>query len=181
MEEAPKSLESPVSQSLAFVQRYRLYLLGGAVLLLIILFLLLGLVLGRMQKDFERKSLEQRIVFLQKNLQAAQEATEENRLRLEKSSTDLAEKDLQLVRLAEEIAAREKSLSVCVASLSEAEKRLHPQTASPPVAGPTPKPYLRFSNRECTLVPGKGEQSWRECIENAKRKPKSAGSSSAQK
>jgi len=181
MDESPQSLESTVSKSSEFVQRYRLYLLGAAVFLLLILFLLLGLVLGRMQKDFERKSLEQRISLLQKNLQAAQDSTEENRRALEKGSADLADKDVQLARLAQEITARDKSLQACMASLAASAQLLNPVASPTAAAGPTPKPYLRFSNRECTLAPGKGEQNWRECIEDAKRKPKTAVSSSVQK
>lgn len=183
MDEASQPLESPTSPAPrpSLMQRYRLYWLGLAVFVLLILFLLLGLQIGRLQKDFDRKALEQRIAFLQKSVQSGRDLIEEKHREQEKSLAELADKDLRLARLAEEMTTREKNLLACAASLSQAERALRPAASPTPVAEPTPQPYLRFGNRECTLVPGRGEQSWRECIENAKRKPKSAASSSAQK
>jgi Tfp pilus assembly protein FimV len=125
-----------------------------------------------MQKDFDRKALEQRIVLLQKNVQSGRALIEEKKQDLEKSTRDVADKDAQLAKLAEEISTHEGHLQACTASLAAAEKLLHPPVASPPAAAaPEKSRYLRFSNRECTLVSGKGApQSWRDCVEDAKGK-----------
>lgn len=182
MDETPEPIETPAQTPSSFMHRYRLYLLGAAVLLLLILFVLLGLQIGRMQKDFDRKALEQRIATMKKRLQESQEIIETARGELAKRADDAAEKEAQLARQAEEIAAHEQRLQACAASLSAAEQLLRPPPASLPVsAKPTPRPYLRFRNSECTLVPGKGEQSWRDCIEEAKGRSRSVPASAPQK
>lgn len=170
MREAPLEDISPVPVSL--FARFRLLILIAAAVLLLILFYFLGLISGLGKKTLELRSARTEIVALQESAQKKEEDGLRYREHIKTMRADLDEKSARIASMASEVATLERLRQDLVASLSHAQSGPASSAGAslPRAVSPTAKPYMRFSNQNCTLIAaqGKTDKTWQECIGQSK-------------
>lgn len=159
-----------VAEEPSMLQRFRWPLLAGGIVLGLIVFLLIGMVLGTVrQRSSDRKLLAAQVAAIkqqaklsedERKIQAAK--AESFRLTADSRKTEIAELRSKLDCIeaaASQVEAAERAKQ---ALLMQEQK--NQQEAKARAETPTKTGYVRFSNTSCTLVAGKGNASGLECL-----------------
>lgn len=165
MSEKEHSAPETVSGKAALLQRFRLPLMIGGLAVGMIVFLLIGVGLGKVKLGLERKQFAEQAVQFKARLA---EVENEKKLYEVKAEGLKKEADKQKSR-ADELDIKLTELTL---SLQKAESALASATAAAPVkvaaSASKTREYVRFGNVDCTLTTGKGSNNWKDCLQQGR-------------
>jgi len=152
----------------ALMQRLRLPLMIGGVVVGLLVFLLIGFGLGKAKQALERKQVAEQMLQLKTRMAAIEDQKKLFEVKAEGLAQVIEKQKLQISELEHKLEAESATLALKASELASIQVAIPSKVAIPAkVAASAPKPreYARFGNEECTLLAGKGNESWKACLQ----------------
>lgn len=152
----------------ALMQRLRLPLMIGGVVVGLLVFLLIGFGLGKAKQALERKQVAEQMLQFKTRIAAIEDQKKLFEAKAEGLAQVTEKQKRQIEELEHKLEAQSAALALKASELASIQAAIPPKGGTPAkVAASAPKPreYARFGNEECTLLAGKGSESWKECLQ----------------
>lgn len=176
-EHEDKSAGEAVPASL--LQRFRLPLMIGGGVIALLVFLLIGIMLGSVRLKLERKQFAEQMVVIKQQIEKEQSERKIQEAKVESFRLTAENRKIEIAELSSKLACFEEAASqAAAAELIEQEKKqqeppvkVEPKsksTVKPKAEEPAKSGYVRFGNASCTLIAGNGSTNWKECLKLGK-------------
>ncbi|MBS1155082.1 MAG: hypothetical protein H6R07_1006 [Proteobacteria bacterium] len=150
------------------MQRLRLPLMIGGMVVGLLVFLLIGFGLGKAKQALERRQVAEQILQLKTRMAAIEDQKKLFEVKAEGLAQVIEKQKRQIEELEHKLEVENAALALKASEVESIQAAIPPQKAAPAkVAASAPKPreYARFGNEECTLLAGKGNESWKACLQ----------------
>lgn len=168
MSETKDAKDNLAPEKGALMQRLRLPLMIGGVVVGLLVFLLIGFGLGKAKQALERKQVAEQMLQFKTRIAAIEDQKKLFEAKAEGLAQVTEKQKRQIEELESKLEAQSTALALKASELASIQVAMSPKGAIPAkVAASAPKPreYARFGNEECTLLAGKGSESWKECLQ----------------
>ncbi len=162
--------ESPAPHaSPSFLERYRLHLIGGTAVLLIIVFFMGGIALGMSKRSFEKKFYLDQIAKLKITLSSAVERQDELSQEIKELKIELLARKDHVAELEDKIAAFERKTEKSTTAPTVSGGKVG--AAEPASTGDAGLDYVRLKAGDCVMDGSGGAtaEKWRECLQKSKK------------